>query len=72
MQDKDTFVNRATRAKAALDPVSDWSTPVVEKMDTLYRKVKSLFFRKGPKAMLENLMLAQRHCPTGRLPADAG
>ncbi len=69
MQDKDRFIEEALRPVSS----SERATALIRIpawMTILRRKIKTLFFRKGPKAMLENLMLAQRHCPTGRLPAD--
>jgi len=70
MQDKNLFVREATRPVSRSEQTTSVLMPVQGWLDNWRRQVRVLFFRKGPKAMLENLMLAQRQSPRGRLPAD--
>lgn len=59
MQDKDQFIRRC------VEPITDserWSSafnPMLNRLESARRRVRVFFVRRGPRAMFENMMLAQ-------------
>jgi hypothetical protein len=60
MQDKDRFISECVRpvslAEKGMRPLS----PVREQWETLQRRIRVLFVRRGHQAMLENMFLAKQ------------
>ncbi len=72
MQDKDQFVDSATRPVTAREKSSRFLFPLQERMEDFRRWLRVTFVRKGPRAMLENTLLTQKRMMAGKIPVDAG
>jgi hypothetical protein len=59
MQDKDRFVERCLAAVAHGRTSSTLFDPMARQLENLGRQVRIYFVKRGPQAMLENVLLAQ-------------
>ena len=59
MQDKDTFIEQCISPPTAAEiRAANW-LPVKKQLETLSRRLRVLFVRRGHRAMLENMLLAK-------------
>ncbi len=70
MQDKNRFISEAVRPLSAAEQRSRWTLPLRESLEEACQRIRLCFFRRGPAVMLQNLLLAQKRNPVGRLQPD--
>ena len=59
MQDKDQFIDECVRPLTDAEKRSASWAPLHDKIESLQRRVRVQFFRRGHRAMLENMLLAK-------------
>jgi hypothetical protein len=59
MQDKDAFIQRCVAPITAAERRSQMFNPLFDRWETARRRVRVFFVRRGPRAMFENMLLAQ-------------
>ncbi len=59
MQDKDLFVERCRTAVTQGQPRLSIFDPLAQRFETFRRRVRVRFVKRGPRAMLENVLLSQ-------------
>lgn len=71
MQDKNRFIREAVRPVSAAERNISWALPLRESVEEACQRIRLCFFRRGPAVMLQNLLLAQKRNPVGRLQPDS-
>lgn len=61
MQEKDQFIERCTAPITPREELARVLHPILDRVEDLGRRCRVMFVRRGPRAMLENMLLAQEN-----------
>jgi hypothetical protein len=73
MQDKNRFISECIRPVSATEKRLQVISPLQEQWETLQRRLRVMFVRRGHRAMLENMFLAKQRADANSVcPAPQG